>query len=281
MSTVSNTLTGMEIYLREIARHPLLTRMEERHLSWSIINDGCQQARDALTRSNLRLVVSIARKHLGKGVTMPDLVAEGNVGLIHAVERFDPAMGNRFSTYATWWIKKACRKAVAAASQPVHIPGYMVSRISNWRRSYAELEDELGRSPTAEELAESMDIPACKIPLLMRTIALTGRSVSTGDHSKIDLDGTPSHSRSDDVVEQRDDLRKMELLLSLLEPLPRRILSMRFGLHGQTPLTLKEVGRHVGLTRERIRQLEKAALARLCEGFGSDPEIHAPRSKAV
>mgnify|MGYP002854946433 CR=1 FL=1 len=273
----------LETYLREIARVPLLTAEEERELSWKIINDNCEESRCRMIAANLRLVVSICKHYNAPGLSLLELIDEGNIGLIRAVERFDPAYGHRFSTYATWWIRKTVNRHWSRYRMPMHVPSYMMQRMTALKRTIRELESKYGRCPTRKEVAEAMDMPVNKLPVLERTIASLqqqgdfGRNNDTDRHHVLNMQ--PSETRGpEDLLSSRDDLQKVRMLLKHLEPIERNVLCMRFGLDGRPPMTLKEIGQVVGLTRERVRQIERNALAGLKRGFKHtrEPVFDAP-----
>ena len=157
--------SSLQTYLQEINRYPLLTADEERELGWRIINEQCPAARDRMIKSNLRLVVAIAKKYSNRGLPLTDLIEEGNIGLMRAVEGFDPAQGARFSTYGSWWIKQGIKRALMNANQPIHIPAYMVELIAKWKMHSRMLKAELGHEPSMEQLAESMDLPIKKVQI--------------------------------------------------------------------------------------------------------------------
>ena len=269
----SDVRSDLEMYLDEISRIPLLTPSEERILAWGVINDQCMECKRQMIQANLRLVVSIAKQYLRKGMSLQDLINEGNIGLIRAVERFDPALGHRFSTYGTWWIRKTIKQAVMEFGQHLHVPTYMRQRMAAWDRTIKELEEKLDRAPTAEELADAMNVPRSKLRIIQMTMAAT-RSASTGAKPEEDVTSRDVDMQPDDlfepaasIVEQREDMEKMRSLLSGFDAMSARVIRMRFGLDGRSPLTLKEAGREVGLTRERVRQIEQAALHQLREAF--------------
>src|SRR5918912_2583258 len=155
--------SGLQLYLRQINESPLLTADEEKDLGRKIINENCPASRERMVRSNLRLVVNIAKNYVGRGLALPDLIEEGNIGLLKAVEGFDPENGSRFSTYASWWIKQSIKRALINGSQPIHIPAYMVEMMTKFKMANRELEEVLGRLPTIEELYEHMKMPRKKL----------------------------------------------------------------------------------------------------------------------
>ena len=166
MSQRGEFQSDLASYIGQISRHTLLTPEEERILGWRVLNDNCPEARERMVRSNLRLVVAIAKRYSNRGLTLPDLIEEGNIGLIRAVEGYDPAQGARFSTYGSWWIKQAIKRALINAVQPIHIPAYMVELIAKWKQASRELERELDRQPSVEELADHMQLPIRKVKII-------------------------------------------------------------------------------------------------------------------
>src|SRR5271156_5887283 len=169
MATVA-VLTGLQLYLRQINDSPLLTADEEKQLARRIIHHNDQAARERMVRANLRLVVNIAKHYVNRGLALPDLIEEGNIGLLKAVEGFDPENGSRFSTYASWWIKQAIKRALINSVQPIHIPAYMVEMIAKWKQAIAEMEDKIGRVPNMEELARHMNVPAKKVKIIRKAV---------------------------------------------------------------------------------------------------------------
>jgi RNA polymerase primary sigma factor len=264
----------LDLYLKAIGRVPLLSALEERQLSWKIINDSCPESRSHMITANLRLVVSICKPYQHAGVSLMELIDEGNLGLILAVERYDPAFGHRFSTYATWWIRKTVKRAISQHRMPVHIPAYMMQRMSAMQKTIRALEKQLGRCPSAQELAAAMDMPANKLPVLERTMAAMQQTISTGrdrDDDRESVIDVHADENADphNEIESRDDVQKIRALLGELEPMEAHVMELRFGLDGRDPMTLKEIGSVIGLTRERVRQIERAALRRLRRGFES------------
>jgi len=261
--------SDLQLYLREINKTPLLTAEEERELGWAIINDNCPRARERMIRSNLRLVVAIAKNYAGRGLPLTDLIEEGNIGLLRAVEGFDPAQGARFSTYASWWIKQAIKRALINATQPIHIPAYMVELIAKWKVASRTLEAELGRHPTVEELARHMDLPPKKIKIIRRAVKAMQAPTQEPTDSSGELVGlgeliadTRNGAPESDIL-RSDELTILRRLLDAIDEREARILRLRFGLDGEQPLTLKQIADAVGISRERVRQIVDEALTRL------------------
>ncbi len=261
--------TTIKEYLKEIDEAPLLSWEEEKALAGRIIEDNDPEARDQLIRSNLRLVVNIAKKLTGPGMTLGDSIEEGNLGLLRAVDSFDPAYNVRFSTYAAWWIKQSIKKALLSNSQPIHIPTYMVELLNNYRHIAAELESKLGRSVKLEEIAGAMKLPIRKARAIRQIVDTVNSSFSSNStDTDTELDETIEDSKMcspEDALCTDEELAKAVELLSEIESREAQILTLRFGLNGQAPLTLKEIGHVLGLTRERVRQIQICALAKLNE----------------
>jgi len=256
-------------YLKEIDEAALLSWEEEKSLALRVIEDNDPQARDRLIRSNLRLVVNIAKKLTGPGMTLGDSIEEGNLGLMRAIDSFDPAHEVRFSTYAAWWIKQSIKKALLSNSQPIHVPTYMVELVNQYRHTIAELESQSGSAPELEEIAEAMKIPLRKAKAIHDLVNTVNSAFSPdGADNEATLDETIEDGKMDspdEVLGTDEELAKAVRLLSEIEPREAEILTLRFGLNGQTPLTLKEIGGVLGLTRERVRQIQINALAQLNE----------------
>ena len=245
----------------------MLNADEEKELG-SRIQAGDLEAREHLIRANLRLVVSIAKIYSDRGLPLQDLIAEGNVGLMKAAEKFDPAAGCRFSTYGTWWIKQAIRRSLTNTVKSVRVPGYMHELMSKWRTVSQELTYHLGRIPTVDEVAQELEIPKETWPLLKRTI----ESNSGGSEVSLEVitanQDTVEDERSlspEAVLTQNDLLERLNVLLGTIDEREATVLRLRYGLsdpEGNT-MTLKEIGRIVGVTRERVRQIEQEALRKL------------------
>lgn len=256
----------MRLYLREIGQVPLLSVGEEVELA-ARIRAGDREARSKMIRANLRLVVKIAHDYANFGLPMPDLISEGNIGLIKAVERFDPAKGGKLSTYAAWWIKQSIKRALANQSKTIRLPVHLVDKIAKVRRLASTLSEELGREPTDEELAAEVGISASKLGQL-RLVSLRPASLDAplAEEDGKQLGETVSDLEAPNPHEQlsgSDLLQELGELMEKLDARERRILAARFGLEGETPRTLEEVGRRFGVTRERIRQLQNGALGKL------------------
>ena len=267
--------SGLQLYLREINQTRLLTPDEEIALARRI-RKGDLLARDEMVRCNLRLVVSIAKNYTRRGLNLLDLIEEGNLGLLKAVERFDPGQGCRFSTYASWWIRQSIKRSLINAVKPVEIPAYMVEMINKWRRAGALLECDLGRRPTQEEIARRMGISRRKVKVISRA----ARAFSSPFQAvSEDLEWLLSEMIADEGVRSPADVlldnRRTKAIKRILGDINDRaadILRMRFGLEGHEPRTLKEIGDKVGLTRERVRQIERDTLQTINEAILTQEE---------
>ncbi len=259
----------LETYLREINETALLTADEEKQLAYRIA-DGDVSARDRMVRANLRLVVNIARGYSGKGMPLQDLIEEGNLGLLRAVEGFDPEMNTRFSTYASYWIKQSIKRSIVNCAKTIRIPAYMVELLTKWRRATARLQDQLGRTPSIEEVARDLELPAKKLRIVKKAIQLYNATPQSDDNESFSLGDVVAderHPGPDEELTDNDSLKHVFSMLHTMEPREATILRMRFGLDGHEPRTLKEIGEALGLTRERVRQIEHEALGRLHKGL--------------
>lgn len=269
----SRVQTPLETYLREINETALLSADEEKSLSRAI-SAGDAAARDRMVRANLRLVVNIARGYSGKGLPLQDLIEEGNLGLLRAVEGFDPDMNTRFSTYASYWIKQSIKRALVNTAKTIRVPAYMVELLSKWRRASARLAEELKRTPTPEDVANELGIPRKKLRIVKKAIALYNASPqSEQDESGLTLGDIVPDERTtgpEDELINNDNLKHVFRLLEEMDTRESTILRMRFGLDDCEPQTLKEIGQSLGLTRERVRQIEAEALKKLYRSLNGD-----------
>jgi RNA polymerase primary sigma factor len=259
--------TAIKLYLREIGQVKLLTPQEEIELA-AKIKKGDKKAREHMIKANLRLVVKIAHDYEGLGLPLLDLINEGNIGLMKAVERFDPAKGGKLSTYGAWWIKQSIKRALANQSKTIRLPVHLVDKISKMRRTAMKLQEELGREPTDEELAEELHTSASRVAA-MRTAAIRPASLDapisededSNSYSEVVADENATSPY--DQLEDKTVTAMLEEMVKKLDPREATILRFRFGLDGGTEKTLEEVGEKFGVTRERVRQIQNIALRKL------------------
>ena len=260
------TDSAIKLYLREIGKVPLLTPEQEIELA-ERIKKGDQEAREQMIKANLRLVVKIAHDYDGLGLPLLDLISEGNIGLMKAVDRFDPKKGGKLSTYAAWWIKQSIKRALANQTRAIRLPVHLVDKISRMRRLAMKMQEALGREPTDDELAEELGTTALKVSQLkMAAVRPTSLESPIGDDDSKTYAEVVKDERAEDPAEKLVEKTVTELLRRLLHKLDEReqkIIRYRFGLDGVEEKTLEELGREMGVTRERIRQIQNQALAKL------------------
>ena len=258
--------TAIKLYLREIGQVKLLTPAEEVELA-ARIKKGDKKAREQMIKANLRLVVKIAHDYEGLGLPLLDLISEGNIGLMKAVERFDPAKGGKLSTYGAWWIKQSIKRALANQSKTIRLPVHLVDKISKMRRLSLKLQEELGREPTDEELAEELGMTASRVTQL-RTAAIRPASLDApiGDDESNNFAEIVQDENAETPYQELEDktvTKMLQEMVKTLDPREATILRYRFGLDGGTEKTLEEVGVKFGVTRERVRQIQNIALTKL------------------
>jgi RNA polymerase primary sigma factor len=258
--------TAFKLYLREIGQVKLLTPAEEIELAGRI-KKGDKKAREQMIKANLRLVVKIAHDYEGFGLPLLDLISEGNIGLMKAVERFDPSKGGKLSTYGSWWIKQSIKRALANQSKTIRLPVHLVDKISKMRRVALKLQEVFGREPTDEELAEELGMTASRVAQ-MRTAAIRPASLDApiGDDDSNNYSEVIADENADtpyELLEEQTVTRMLQEMVKTLDPREATILRFRFGLDGGSEKTLEEVGEKFGVTRERVRQIQNIALNKL------------------
>ncbi len=270
---------GLDTYLTDINEVPLLTAEEEISLS-KRVQRGDLAAREHMIRANLRLVVSIAKNYVNRGLSFMDLIEEGNIGLMKAVEKFDPNAGCRFSTYATWWIKQGIRRSLVNSVKTVRVPSYMSEIVSRWKATSMELNYRLGRQATSAEIAEELQLPECNWNVVRETVLASSQPThSMSEDAGAVFADSIADTRTRSPEEQTlsaIELGRMRELLELLDNRESRILKLRFGIGNSEPMTLKAIGKRFGLTRERVRQMEQQALEKL--GIIMSPEFGEERA---
>ncbi len=266
------------IYLNEIGFSPLLSAEEEVYYS-RLAQKGDDQGRRRMIESNLRLVVKIARRYINRGLALLDLIEEGNLGLIRAVEKFDPERGFRFSTYATWWIRQTIERAIMNQTRTIRLPIHVVKELNGYLQAARRLAQSLDHEPNAEEIADLLDKPLKDVKRMLKlNERVTSVDVPLGrDSDKTLIDAIPDENNPDpsDLLQDADVLANLEIWIARLSEKQREVVERRFGLHGYKISTLEEVGKEIGVTRERVRQIQMDALKRLreileSEGFSSD-----------
>lgn len=258
--------TAIKLYLREIGQVKLLTPQEEIELA-ARIKKGDKKAREQMIKANLRLVVKIARDYEGIGLPLLDLISEGNIGLMKAVERFDPAKGGKLSTYGSWWIKQSIKRALANQSKTIRLPVHLVDKISKMRRTAMRLQEELGREPTDDEVAGEMGMPTSRVTQMrLASIRPASLDAPIGDDESNNFAEVVQDESAETPYEQLEDKTVTSMLREMVTTLDEReatILRYRFGLDGGPERTLEEVGVKFGVTRERVRQIQNIALRKL------------------
>jgi RNA polymerase primary sigma factor len=256
---------SVRAYLKEIGTVSLLSARDEVRLA-KLIERGDQTAKNALIEANLRLVVSVAKRYMGRGLSLLDLIQEGNMGLIRAVEKFDYRKGFKFSTYATWWIRQAVSRAIADQARTIRIPVHMVDAINRVTRTQRHMLQDLGRDPTPQEIGEELDLPPGRVEELLKlareTVSLEAPMGET-DASLADFVEDDHTQRPEEIATEKMIKDDVHRTLSGLPERERQIIELRFGLTGREPMTLEQVGQVFGVTRERIRQMEIKTLRRL------------------
>jgi len=258
--------TAIKLYLREIGLVKLLTPQEEIQLA-ARIKKGDKKARELMIKANLRLVVKIARDYEGIGLPLLDLISEGNIGLMKAVERFDPKKGGKLSTYGSWWIKQSIKRALANQSKTIRLPVHLVDKISKMRRIAMRLQEEFGREPTDEELADELDVTPLRVrQMRLASVRPASLDAPIGDDDSNNFSDVVEDENATSPYDNLEDKTVTDMLQDMvkhLDPREATILRYRFGLDGGSEKTLEEVGKKFGVTRERVRQIQNLALRKL------------------
>jgi len=277
MSDENTGDSNLADYLNRIGRHPLLDRDREREVARRYRDHGDTEARDLLIVSNLRLVVSIAKRYRRRGLSLMDMIEEGNLGLMRAADHFDPELGYRFSTYATAWIKRAIRRALYSSVRTIRLPAYMFEIVARAKQTSLRLQEELGREPTVEQVARRMQLDRRTALLLKRAMRCRTTSLSASVRDArggeaVPLEAVLADERAtppDEIVLDETERSALMRMIESIDGREARILRLRFGLDHQQPKTLNQIGKMVGLSRERVRQIERRALVRLKDALES------------
>ncbi|GIU09393.1 MULTISPECIES: RNA polymerase sigma factor RpoS [unclassified Shewanella] len=269
---LQKNLDATQLYLGEIGFSPLLSAEEEVYFSRKSLK-GCEKSRNRMIESNLRLVVKIARRYNNRGLALLDLIEEGNLGLIRAVEKFDPERGFRFSTYATWWIRQTIERAIMNQTRTIRLPIHVVKELNVYLRTARELAHKLDHEPTAEEIADKLDLPSADVSRMLKlNERITSVDTPLGgesDKALLDVLADDDNVGPDYKVQDEDMSKSVVKWLDELNTKQREVLARRFGLLGYEPSTLENVGKEIGLTRERVRQIQVEALKRLKDLLGA------------
>ncbi|WP_298775887.1 RNA polymerase sigma factor RpoS [uncultured Shewanella sp.] len=269
---IQKNLDATQLYLGEIGFSPLLSAEEEVYFSRKSLK-GCEKSRNRMIESNLRLVVKIARRYNNRGLALLDLIEEGNLGLIRAVEKFDPERGFRFSTYATWWIRQTIERAIMNQTRTIRLPIHVVKELNVYLRTARELAHKLDHEPTAEEIAEKLDLSSSDVSRMLKlNERITSVDTPLGgesDKALLDVLADDDNVGPDYKVQDEDMSKSVVKWLNELNTKQREVLARRFGLLGYEPSTLENVGKEIGLTRERVRQIQVEALKRLKDLLGA------------
>lgn len=269
---LQKNLDATQLYLGEIGFSPLLSAEEEVFFSRKSLK-GCEKSRNRMIESNLRLVVKIARRYNNRGLALLDLIEEGNLGLIRAVEKFDPERGFRFSTYATWWIRQTIERAIMNQTRTIRLPIHVVKELNVYLRTARELAHKLDHEPTAEEIAEKLDLSSSDVSRMLKlNERITSVDTPLGgesDKALLDVLADDDNVGPDYKVQDEDMSKSVVKWLDELNTKQREVLARRFGLLGYEPSTLENVGKEIGLTRERVRQIQVEALKRLKDLLGA------------